>query len=96
MATDFTDLFPSLEREPRRFAWVWWGYLILYAIAIPWYWPAGYRGALVLGLPTWVAVTLAAVVGLALWTSLVIHRCWIDRSDSEDLVVAARTGGADE
>ena len=96
MATDFTDLFHGLEREPRRFAWVWWGYLILYAIAIPWYWPAGYRGTLILGLPTWVAVTLTAVVGLALWTSLVIHRCWIDGSDSADFAAAARTGGTDE
>ncbi|MBT3343645.1 MAG: hypothetical protein HN712_30035 [Gemmatimonadetes bacterium] len=76
-----TDPLDVLEREPRKSAWVWWGYLVLYAIAIPWYWPAGYRGPLVLGLPTWVAVTLVAIVALALWTNFVIYRCWIDHGD---------------
>ncbi len=77
------DPLESLEREPRQSGWVWWGYLVLYAIAIPWYWPAGYRGPLVLGLPLWVAVTLGALVALALWTNLVIRRCWIDHGENE-------------
>ena len=56
--------------------WVWIGYLLLFAIAIPWYWPQGFRGPLVVGLPLWVAVTLGAIVFLAVWTVWVIHFTW--------------------
>ena len=34
--------------------------MLLFAVAVPWYWPADYRGPLVPGLPLWVAVSLAA------------------------------------
>ena len=63
-------------REPRRHPWLWLVYLLLYAVAIPWYWPAGYRGPLILGLPLWVAVSLLAVLVLAGWTGWVISRYW--------------------
>ncbi|SVD16712.1 uncharacterized protein METZ01_LOCUS369566 [marine metagenome] len=84
MPSSSPDPYETLEREPRSSAWVWLGYLVLYAIAIPWYWPVGFRGPLILGLPTWVAVTLMAVVALALWTNLVIRRCWIDWGDETE------------
>ena len=66
----------ELIREPRRHPWLWLVYLLLYAAAIPWYWPAGYRGPLILGLPLWVAVSLLAVLLLAGWTGWVISRYW--------------------
>jgi hypothetical protein len=69
-----------LTDEPRRHPIVWVVYAMLYAIAIPWYWPEGYRGALIFGLPTWAAVSLAATLALAVWTAFVIHRYW----DEED------------
>ncbi len=65
-----------LTDEPRRHPIVWVVYAMLYAIAIPWYWPEGYRGALIFGLPTWAAVSLAATLALAVWTAFVIHRYW--------------------
>ena len=49
----------------------------------PWYWPADYRGPLVLGLPLWVAVSLAAIALLAAWTSWVIHRYWIEADEAD-------------
>ena len=67
-----------LADEPRRHAVVWIVYALLYAVAIPWYWPAGFRGPLVLGLPAWVAVSLGSVVLLTVWTGFVIHRWWPD------------------
>ncbi len=70
------DVFSELKSEPRKVRWIWWVYLALYAVALPWYWPAGYRGPLVLGFPLWVAVTLAAIALLAAWTAWVIHRYW--------------------
>ena len=70
------DPFRHLIKEPRRIRWLWPVYLFLYAITIPWYWPAGYRGPLILGLPLWVAVSLSSVVLLAGWTCWVIFRYW--------------------
>ena len=75
--------FAPLKAEPRRRGWIWLVYLGLYALAIPWYWPAGYRGPLVLGLPLWVACTLGAMVLLAAWTSWVIFYCWRDEEGAD-------------
>ncbi len=66
----------EMIQEPRRHRWLWFVYLLLYAVAIPWYWPSGYRGPLVLGLPLWMAVTLASVLVLAGWTCWVIFHYW--------------------
>ena len=68
--------FRKLKREPRDMPWVWLVYACLYAVAIPWYWPEGYRGPLILGFPLWVAVTLGAILALALWTAWVIFSYW--------------------
>lgn len=70
------DAFPVPRCEPRQKGWVWWVYLLLYAIAIPWYWPQGYRGPIVLGFPLWVLVTLGCALLLAAWTAWVIFRFW--------------------
>ena len=72
--------FKGLRREPRKVGWVWIVYLALYALAIPWYWPEGYRGPLIGGLPLWVAVTLLSVLLLAAWTAWVILRYWQEPS----------------
>ena len=66
----------GLNDEPRRHPLIWVVYLLLFAVAVPWYWPTGYRGPLVLGLPLWSAVSLGAVVLMALWTGFVIRRWW--------------------
>ena len=62
--------------EPRQVWWLWLVYALLYAVAIPWYWPADFRGPLILGLPLWVVVTLVAVFALSLWTLFAITRYW--------------------
>ena len=52
------DSQEQLVSEPRKVRYIWIVYLLLYALAVPWYWPEGYRGPLVLGFPLWVAVSL--------------------------------------
>ena len=73
----------GLVCEPRKVGYIWIVYLLLFAVAVPWYWPADYRGPLVLGLPLWVAVSLAAIALLAAWTSWVIHRYWIEAEEAD-------------
>ena len=75
--------YGELVTEPRKIGYIWLVYLLLYAIAIPWYWPAHYRGPLVLGFPLWVAVTLGAVLLLAVWTTWVIHRYWLQAGEAD-------------
>ncbi len=76
MSGQLQNEYEELVREPRKVRWVWLVYLLLYAIAIPWYWPAGYRGHLVAGFPIWVVVTLVGVLLLAGWTLWVIANHW--------------------
>ena len=69
--------------EPRKIRFICLVYLLLYALAIPWYLAAGYRGPLILGFPLWVAVSLGAVLLLAAWTVWVIRRYWIMAQEEE-------------
>ncbi len=76
------DSQEQLASEPRKVGYIWIVYLLLYALAVPWYWPEGYRGPLVLGFPLWVAVSLGAVLLLAVWTGWVIHRYWTEDEEA--------------
>ena len=80
---EWDGLFAGLQREPRRRAWIWLVYLVLFAVAVPWYWPESFRGPLVGGLPLWVAVTVGSIFLLAAWTAFVITRYWVDLDDEE-------------
>ena len=73
------ELYDRLVREPRKVRWVWLVYLVLYAIAVPWYWPPDFQGPVVAGFPLWVAVTLVSVLALAVFTCWVIFQCWQER-----------------
>ena len=58
-------------------------YLIGFAIAIPWYWPQGYRET-VLGLPQWVVVSIGASVFIAALTAWVMVRRWPVEDEEEE------------
>ena len=73
----------ELACEPRQIGYIWIVYVLLLAVAVPWYWPVDYRGPLVLGFPLWVAVSLAAIALLAAWTAWVINRYWIEAEEVE-------------
>ena len=75
--------FSRILSEPRSVRWIWFVYLLLYAIAIPWYWPEGYIGPTLMGFPLWVAVTLSAIVGLGCWTVFVIYFFWQTGEEEE-------------
>lgn len=65
----------AAQRKPRR--WIIIVYLVLLALVIPWYWPAGdTRDAY--GLPLWVIATLAALLLTSAFTS------WVFLSWPED------------
>jgi hypothetical protein len=56
------------HRSPRR--WVGLAYLVLLALVIPWYWPAGdTRHAF--GFPLWALASLAAVLATSIFTAYI-------------------------
>ena len=72
------------EDKPIRRRWwpVWLAYLVLLALAIPWYWPAG-STAIWLGLPAWVVVALAASVAASALTAAILLCPWHGESHEE-------------
>ena len=68
--------FEKLVCEPRKVRWVWLVYALLYAVAIPWYWPADFPSPLIGGFPLWVVVSLTSTLVLAGWTVWIIFRYW--------------------
>ena len=58
-------------------------YLILLAIAVPWYWPEGYRET-ALGLPRWVVVSIGASVFISCLTSWIMLYRWPVDDEPED------------
>ena len=71
---------------PPRIAWS--GYLLLLAVGVPWYWEWFPETAarLVLGMPVWAAVSLAASAAASFWTVLLLAQKWPEE----------RAGDADE
>ena len=53
-------------------------YLILFAIAIPWYWQWFGSAAIqpVFGLPRWVLVSILGSVGISVLTAWLIYKHW--------------------
>ena len=78
---EFDEAFSRLRSEPRKRAWVWVVYLLILIAAIPWYWPEGYVGPVIMGFPTWVAVSLFCVFLSALWTTFAIHYTWREEEE---------------
>jgi len=63
---------------PKRRAWILLAYLALFALVIPWYWPADDTRH-VFGFPLWALVTLAAVFLTSAFTAWV----YLTQSDGE-------------
>jgi hypothetical protein len=63
---------------------VWLAYAVLFAAAVPWYWPAD-TSAQWLGLPLWVVVTLAGSFLISGFTAWLFLFAWPeDDSPGED------------
>lgn len=57
---------------------VWLGYLVLFALSIPWYLPSGSVPPLWLGLPYWVVISLVCCVLIAGLNVIAIYKSWPD------------------
>jgi len=57
---------------------IWLTYAVLFAVAIPWYWPADDE-RLWLGIPLWAAVSIAGSGLITLFTVGLLLLCWPDQ-----------------
>lgn len=55
---------------------IWFTYVVLLVVSVPWYWPADSGTALVLGVPLWAAVSLGCYLAAAVLTALTIDTLW--------------------
>ena len=63
----------AARRWPR---WTWPIYIVLFGLSIPWYVTPTEEPALWLGLPFWVVLSLAASLGVALYTAWLLAHHW--------------------
>ena len=69
--------------NPRRHLHPWsiWGiYVLLFFVAVPWYWPREDR-TIWLGMPAWVVVAILGSAVISTFTAWVLHRPWPDEDD---------------
>lgn len=60
-----------------------WLYLLLLALAVPWYWPSTSH-AVWLGLPAWVCVAIMVSLAASVLTALLMARPWPDEHLDDD------------
>jgi hypothetical protein len=68
---------------PRFPGWVFLVYALLFALAIPWYFPRSLGERIWIGVPLWVAVSFGVTLAIAVFTVFVIRRYWPD-DDTEN------------
>ncbi len=74
------------ERSTLRW-WIWLTYAALFAVSIPWYWPADDQ-TLWLGMPAWATIAVVGSFAVSTFTAVLIWRCWPepdDESAADDL-----------
>lgn len=67
---------PSHQAAPKPRGWMLGVYLVLFALVIPWYWPAE-DSRHIFGIPLWALTTLAAVFATSVFTA------WVYLTQSE-------------
>ncbi|MEM2498450.1 MAG: hypothetical protein QXR81_08760 [Candidatus Nezhaarchaeales archaeon] len=64
----------SSFKEPIKKWWIWAVFAIIYLIAVPWYFPTGYVGPIILGFPLWALIVFLDTIALASWTTFVYSK----------------------
>ena len=71
----------STRTRPVFVTWpVWLTYTVLFAVAIPWYWPVD-DVRLFLGIPLWAAVSIGASVLVSVFTATLLIRYWPEQPE---------------
>ncbi len=69
-------------KEPIKNYKIWLGFLVIFIMLNPWYFPAGGEPILIYGVPLWAIVIIFMSVVLSLYITYVIRYHW-DTLDEE-------------
>ncbi|MBS7281327.1 MAG: hypothetical protein KIH09_16035 [Candidatus Freyarchaeota archaeon] len=61
-------------KEPLKKWWIWAVFVIIYLLAVPWYFPTGYVGPIIFGFPLWALIVFLDTITLALWVTFVLRK----------------------
>ena len=63
--------------NPRR---AWLIYLLLFGLAVPWYWQfiPGSSSTLIMGMPLWVIAAIVGSAAISAFTAALLSRAWPD------------------
>jgi len=78
-------------KEPIKKWWVWIVFIILYILAVPWYFPKGYVGPIIFGFPLWALIVFLVTIALAAWVTFVMAKYF--RLDVKDVIKKEVRGG---
>lgn len=70
------------RNDPPTVIWPVFVYVVLLAIGIPWYWPAD-NHSIVLGMPAWVVVAIAASTCASMFTAWLLAKPWPAEAEQE-------------
>ncbi len=70
------------RNSPPTVFWPVLVYAVLLAIGIPWYWPTD-NHSIVLGMPTWVVVAIAASTCASVFTAWLLAKPWPGEAEQE-------------
>lgn len=71
-------------KEPIKNYKVWLGFLIIFILLNPWYFPSRGEPVLIFGVPLWALVIILMSLVLSLYITYVIHYHW-DTDEEEDI-----------
>lgn len=80
--------------EPIRKKRVWIGFVVLFALINPWYFPAGISSSLIMGVPLWALIILLASLALSIFITWVVLTQW--HTDSDERYGDHNTNGTRE
>jgi len=70
--------------EPVKKPLVWIGFIILFALINPWYFPAGSWSPLLFGIPYWALIILVASLSLSIFITWVVMTQWETGADEDE------------
>ncbi|MCD2138053.1 MULTISPECIES: hypothetical protein [Salinicoccus] len=70
-------------KEPIKNKKIWLGFLVIFIMLNPWYFPSGGEPVLIYGVPLWAIVIIIMSIVLSLYITYVIHYHW-DTLDEEE------------
>ncbi len=86
LESDLLEMESEKGEEPCRKRWIWFVYVLLFVLSVPWYLPGDTPTLIWWGLPAWVVLSLVMTMGIALFTVFVVGKYWHQEDEHHELI----------